>query len=262
MQSRPTLRIDQRSCVEKLKRQALDPSPSITTDRNQHDSSIKASSAKSTTIPSAADVAAAWTAAWDENSQAYYWWNTITYETTWDNPTSVTAETDISPSSTHDTTSFPNDAQQQDSDTVPPTANNPLDSILDKIDTQVRGKLDGEAATDSHTQVPYASLFDDDSYGNNDDPYKFQAFFNAKTGRFTTASEAERLNPENLSIESRAKRQMQYYFDVDAYMDERNRERQAGISRQKRPLSKKDIERFKRAKQEKKSRRAREWLCD
>ncbi|KAI7886708.1 hypothetical protein K492DRAFT_202979 [Lichtheimia hyalospora FSU 10163] len=97
-----------------------------------------------------------------------------------------------------------------------------------------------------------------------DHSYTYQAYFNKRTGKFQLASDVDRLNPERMSIENRAKRQMQYYFDVDAYTEQRNRERAAGVPYKvtKRHLTKKDIERFKKAKHEKKMKRAREWLCD
>ncbi|KAI7882493.1 hypothetical protein K492DRAFT_144979 [Lichtheimia hyalospora FSU 10163] len=168
-----------------------------------------------------------WTAAWDENSQAYYWWNMMTYETTWDNP----------------------------------YEKNALDKVLDQVDTQ-GGSEEVNSATASpttHTQHPYPAS-STPSFANQS--YTYQAYFNKRTGKFQLASDVDRLNPERMSIENRAKRQMQYYFDVDAYTEERNRERAAGAAGQKRQLSKKDIERFKRAKHEKKMKRARDWLCD
>ncbi|KAJ8662840.1 hypothetical protein O0I10_001016 [Lichtheimia ornata] len=178
-----------------------------------------------------------WTAAWDENSQAYYWWNMMTYETTWDNP----------------------------------YEKNALDKVLDQVDAQqeesgstaasspstTQQQQHAEAYQHSATATPTAAT---PSFANQS--YTYQAYFNKRTGKFQLASDVDRLNPERMSIENRAKRQMQYYFDVDAYTEERNRERAAGAAGQKRQLSKKDIERFKRAKHEKKMKRARDWLCD
>lgn len=160
------------------------------------------------------DASNVWTAAWDENSQAYYWWNMVTYETTWENPY------DKKP------------VEQVSSDTASPTAQH------------------------AYPTTPTTASFANQSY-------TYQAYFNKRTGKFQLASDVDRLNPERMSIENRAKRQMQYYFDVDAYTEERNRQRASGAAAgQKRQLSKKDIERFKRAKHEKKMKRARDWLCD
>ncbi|KAI8338659.1 hypothetical protein BC941DRAFT_423499, partial [Chlamydoabsidia padenii] len=163
-----------------------------------------------------------WAEAWDDQSQAYYWWNTITYETTWDNP---------------------NASQPQ---------KNELDSVLDTIDTEVRAKLDRhDDTTISTTPSTYPTY----SHLGATDPYRFQAFFNTKTGRFQTAGGPR--NPENYSIEARGRRQMEHYFDVEAYQAERNQHVEQG---RKRALTKKEIERYKRAKKEKKMNRMREWL--
>ncbi|KAI8143760.1 hypothetical protein BJV82DRAFT_514131 [Fennellomyces sp. T-0311] len=151
-----------------------------------------------------------WTAAWDENAQAYYWWNMVTYETTWENP-------------------------------------------YEKTETTNRER----EASGSQSPAAYPA------YPTQDYSYTFQAYFNSRTGKFQAANDVDRLNPERMSIENRATRQMQYYFDVDAYTEQRNRDRSLGLSKaSKQRLTKKEIDRYKKAKMEKKMKRAREWLCD
>ncbi|KAI9319284.1 hypothetical protein BX666DRAFT_1448526 [Dichotomocladium elegans] len=181
------------------------------------------------------DPTSAWTTAWDEGSQAYYWWNMVTYETTWENPyeknNTSTAAAAAAAAASSTTISTPTSTDEQDRST-PET-----DSNLKKQERQ---------------QHQYPRTIGNPSY-------TYQAYFNARTGRFQTSSDT--LNPERMSIENRATRQMQYYFDVDAYTEERNRER-AASGGQKRPLSKREIEKFKKARHEKKMKRAREWLCD
>ncbi|GAB5587509.1 hypothetical protein Unana1_02409 [Umbelopsis nana] len=200
----------------------------------------------------------AWVPTWDEESQAYYWWNTITNETTWDNP-------------------YPDQGQDQEGEEEQAyydqsyqggyyygnyeQPSNPLDAVLSKIDTEVRSQLDNTTDTSKPFQS-YNELFDPAEVVPQEpvNSYDSVAHFNARTGKFTSSKEADRLNPEYMSLESRAKRQMQYYFDVDAYQEQRNRERMANAAGAKRPLSKKEVERFKRQKQEKKEKRKREWL--
>lgn len=174
-----------------------------------------------------------WTAVWDPTSQAYYWWNMITYETTWENP-------------------YEKKVVEED--------NKKLDESSQQEEV---------FNNNNNTTYPYAMAtypMDSTNVPSNlvDHSYTYQAYFNKRTGKFQMASDVDRLNPERMSIENRAKRQMQYYFDVDAYTEQRNRERAAGIPGKvtKRHLTKKDIERFKKAKQEKRMKRAREWLCD
>lgn len=179
--------------------------------------------------------ASLWTAVWDDNAQAYYWWNTETNETTWINP------------------------EQPVYDTV--TSQNPLDSILDKIETEVKKQLDGEeAVAPVVNQASYERYFEDQP----EPSYTTTAHFNARTGRFTTQEDLNRLNPEHLTIENRATRQMQNFFDVDRYTEERNMQRASytadGRIAKKKHLSRKEVEYFKKMKKEKKSKKAREWL--
>ena len=195
-----------------------------------------------------------WTPVWDDNAQAYYWWNTETNETTWINP-DAPAESYTEGKSTAASTAT--------------TSNNPLDFLLDRIDNVVKKKLDGQDQVDTpEQQDPYYSSTSYDQYydPNSTTPtesYTSHAHFNARTGRFTTQADVNRLNPEMLSIESRATRQMQNYFDVDTYTEQRNAQihmADSGRINKKKPLTRKEVEYFKKMKKEKKSKRAREWL--
>lgn len=206
-------------------------SPAEPSGSDAHRSSQSEAPGDQNTAAIPTDPSSAWTTAWDENSQAYYWWNMVTYETTWENPYEKSLPATATPP-------------------PPPTATTPIDPHRSTSPSPMTALAASPSATYSSSTPP------------PQDGYTFQAYFNTRTGKFQSASEVDRLNPERLSIENRAKRQMQYYFDVDAYMEQRNREIASGKANKKRPLTKKDIERFKRAKQEKKMRRAREWLCD
>ncbi|KAI9489469.1 hypothetical protein BDB00DRAFT_876343 [Zychaea mexicana] len=192
------------------------------------------------------DVDQAWTATWDANNQAYYWWNMVTYETTWENPLIKN----------------PGDGKTEGSN----------DKVI-KGEKEGSRELSGSpalssennyvAGTDSTTAATLTDHTTYPQYPGQDYSYSVQAYFNSRTGKFQAASEMERLNPEHLSIESRATRQMKYYFDVDDYTEQRNRDRSLGVSSgSKQRLSKKDVNRYKRAKQDKKLKRAREWLRD
>jgi hypothetical protein len=177
--------------------------------------------------------ASEWMAVWDANAQGYYWWNTSTNETTWENP------------SGYDQTQYNSTAG---------VSSNPLDTLLDKIDSQAKPTLDDQQAAEN---MPYEQYF----ANNNEDDYSYasQAHFNARTGRFTTSQDVERLNPDLFTIENRGTKQMKYYFDVDSYTEEYNRQKQT-TSGKKRSLTRKEVEYFKKMKKEKKSKRAREWL--
>ncbi|KAI9323880.1 hypothetical protein BX666DRAFT_1847276 [Dichotomocladium elegans] len=174
-----------------------------------------------------------WAIAWDATSQAYYWWNTVTNETTWENPSQKPQPQ-------------PHEVSTKESKG---TATSAVDATLDTT-----------AAADSADAPPTPSI----TSSLADSTHTFYAHFNARTGKFQTTVDINRINPERMSIENRATRQMQYYFDVDAYMEQRNLEKRMGISMKgtKRRLTKKEIDRFKKNKQEKKMKRTREWLCD
>lgn len=203
-----------------------------------------------------------WVPTWDEESQAYYWWNTVTNETTWDNPypdlVQEQAQEDGNVEGHYEENQgyyYPGYADSY------PTENNPLDAVLNKIDTEVRTQLDNTTEVSRPFQT-YNELFDPSETSSRAavDSYNSVAHFNSRTGKFTSSKEADTYNPDYMSLESRAKRQMQFYFDVDAYQEQVNRERMANPAGKKRPLSKHEVERFKRQKQEKKEKRKRDWL--
>ncbi|KAI8580370.1 hypothetical protein K450DRAFT_238186 [Umbelopsis ramanniana AG] len=203
-----------------------------------------------------------WVPTWDEESQAYYWWNTVTNETTWDNPYPDLAQ-DQAPEDgnaegyyeENQGYYYPGYADSY------PTESNPLDAVLNKIDTEVRTQLDNTTETSRPFQS-YNELFDPSEATSQAamDSYNSVAHFNSRTGKFTSSKEADTYNPDYMSLESRAKRQMQFYFDVDAYQEQINRERLANPAGKKRPLTKQEVEKFKRQKQEKKEKRKRDWL--
>ncbi|KAG0736351.1 hypothetical protein G6F57_006397 [Rhizopus arrhizus] len=176
-----------------------------------------------------------WTSVWDDNYKNYYWWNTSTNETTWVDPN---AEIKIKNS-------------------------DPSNYLLDP-ETRKKigaGELNEEEKLKSYAQITHADANPQSYYQTQDysQLYTTQAYFNARTGKFTAQEDATRLNPENFTIENRATRQMQFYFDVDAYTEERNRMRLLDKGTRKK-LTRKELERFKKMKQEKKNKRAREWL--
>ncbi|CEP15305.1 hypothetical protein [Parasitella parasitica] len=203
-----------------------------------------------------------WTPVWDDNAQAYYWWNTDTNKTTWINP-SAPAEACTEENSS---------ASAAATSTTTTASNNPLDFLLDRIDNVVKKKLDGgqDENTPYYNNITTTAAASYDQYfdpnlaaASSGESYTSHAHFNARTGRFTTQADVNRLNPEMLSIESRATRQMQNYFDVDSYTEQRNAQlnmAQNGRVNKKKPLTRKEVEYFKRMKKEKKSKRAREWL--
>ncbi|RIA99576.1 hypothetical protein C1645_278459 [Glomus cerebriforme] len=275
-----------------------------------------------------------WSAVWDDNAQAYYYWNTVTNETTWENPENknLMVQPVNSEYSEHDYYyysqygyypeyyyGYDHSALVTPSSTTTATttepSTNPLDSILDKIDKEVKTKLDGNSSKakkssstfdsryndnqdqqqheqdeqhEKHEKVDKTSLIssstDLDSYydqnqmttndaeyqsflaehGGNGGDYTLTARFNAKTGKF---QRDPTMNPEKFSADSKAIRQMSYFFDYDQFAESRGssasnkRLSSDGDSiRSPKKLNKKDIEMFKQKKKEKKDMKKKSWL--
>ncbi|KAI7851487.1 hypothetical protein BDC45DRAFT_515878 [Circinella umbellata] len=233
--SSPTQQSIKEKLPSALQEEELSSSKKLHTDPSASDVDHSTETKKettSTTSPKKDDASAkrnvdqAWIATWDENNQAYYWWNTVTYETTWEDPFLKL-----------DDNKEGKDKERQESSTAGP---NPSSSSANLSYYQQQQE-----------QYPY--------YPQQED-YTYQAHFNTRTGKFQAASDLERLNPERMSLESRATRQMNYYFDVDSYTEQRN---SLGVSQSsKQRLSKKDLQKYKKAKLEKKMKKTRDWLRD
>ncbi|KAG2221407.1 hypothetical protein INT45_012658 [Circinella minor] len=195
-------------------------------------------SSKTDDASAKSNVDQAWIATWDENNQAYYWWNTVTYETTWEDP--FLKLDDNKEGKEGKEGEEGKDKERQESPTV--AGPNPSFSSAN---------LPYYQQQQQQQQYPY--------YPQQED-YTYQAHFNTRTGKFQAASDLERLNPERMSLESRATRQMNYYFDVDSYTEQRN---SLGVSQSsKQRLSKKELQKYKKAKLEKKMKKNRDWLRD
>ena len=186
----------------------------------------------------------AWTATWDANNQAYYWWNTITYETTWEDPFLKL-----------DNKNKEEKEGKEEKDEKDEKDNEREGSSTTAPDTNFSSTTLPYYQQQQPQQQEYPDYAQPQDY-----TYLTQAHFNARTGKFQAASDMERLNPERMSMESRATRQMNYYFDVDNYTEQRNA---LGVSPgSKQRLSKKELNKYKKAKLEKKMKKSRDWLRD
>ncbi|CAI2166845.1 20343_t:CDS:1 [Funneliformis geosporum] len=265
-----------------------------------------------------------WSAVWDDNAQAYYYWNTITNETTWENPSNISNNTDLTAQTSNSEyseqdyyqyyysqygydpeayyygydgstlTASSDMANTAVASTEPPI--NPLDTLLDKIDKEVKSKLDKKSSktksspisdsqynSNDQEQPPtstnldsydqYKSTTNDSEYqsflaehGSDGADYKFTARFNARTGKF---QRDPTLNPEKFSADAKAIRQMSYFFDYDQFAESRGSAANKRLSsdaslddsiRSHKKLNKKDIEMFKQKKKEKKEMKKKSWL--
>ncbi|KAG9292691.1 hypothetical protein G9A89_008278 [Geosiphon pyriformis] len=255
--------------------------------------------------------ASAWQAVWDENVQAFYYWNTLTNETTWEVPSNyintvnATTNQESSIENAANNAHYPpttgeayyNDYYSQygyypeayyayDTSSSPTVnaveSTNPLDTLLDKIDTEIKSKLDGtnSVGSTSFSSVSETYVSPDGTIGDHyQDPaaaaenaadydtflaqhgiggdYTLKARFNSRTGRF---QRDPTLNPERFSADSKAVRQMSYFFDYESFSQERGAKRLKGDGEKNKKLTKRQLEVLKQKKKEKKEMRKKAWL--
>lgn len=91
---------------------------------------------------------------------------------------------------------------------------------------------------------------------SNEPEYSYAAHFNARTGRFTSDGNGA----EKASDFSRAKRQMDFFFDYDKFAEQRAKEIMNPEPKKK--LTKAQVERFKQRRKEKKETKKKMWLIN
>jgi len=167
---------------------------------------------------------------------------------------------------------------------------NPLDSLLDKIDTEIKVKLDGKSteqsnenntstSTDSSTTFsidstpplpsyppplpsyppplpPSSSSSSSSSITTLTPNYTASARFNSRTGRF---QRDPTLNPERFSADAKAVRQMSFFFNYEQYAEERGKKRLKGEKKEKK-LSKRELNLLRQKRKEKKEMKKKAWL--
>ncbi|KAK0185830.1 hypothetical protein F5146DRAFT_1143348 [Armillaria mellea] len=173
-------------------------------------SSSSSSAEPSVVAPSNGD----WQAIFSPQHNTYYFYNTVTAQTTWENP--------LLP-------------QPQPQPEAAASSSSSYDAALAAGIDPSLAYLDPTLNAPAGTSAAYTAT----------------AKFNARTGRFT-ANDAR--DPTHMSEYERAKRMSEFYFDVGAWEAQRDQQQQEEESegkKRKRP-SKKDLDRFKEQKRLKK----------
>ena len=185
-----------------------------------------------------------WDPIWDENAQAYYFYNRFTGVSQWTNPRIP----DVQPG--------PPGVGNYDRipDRAPGTSTPPPQRPHGGYDPAIHGDYDPTA--------PYAQEHNpaDESAGQASDPaaiYAATGVFNRFTGKW----QPNTINPENHNDENKSKRQMNAFFDVDAAANSHNG-KSLKAERSGKKLSKQELKAFKEKRKEKKEEKRRAWLRD
>ncbi|KAH9903325.1 hypothetical protein C8Q73DRAFT_785919 [Cubamyces lactineus] len=172
-----------------------------------------------------------WQAVWSPAHNAYYFYNSVTQETTWVNPLQQD-NAEAGPSSTPTAAA----STAQATSATSPTADIYAAAAAQGIDPAL-AHLDPSLV--AGTGAPGA--------------FTYTAKFNARTGAF---ARQDARDPTHLSEYERAKRMSEFYFDVNAWEKDvemrKLQEAQEEESRKRKRPTKQDLERFKEKKKQKK----------
>ena len=177
------------------------------------DRSFSSETPSSSVTPSQGD----WQAIWAPMQNAYYFYNSVTNETTWTNPLQ------------------PQPAADQAGGTQTPAG------ALDPSVSTSGSMYDVQAAAEAAGIDPSLAYLDPSLGLPGSTPAgTFTAKFNARTGAF---ARVDARDPSHLSESERAKRMSEVYFDVGAWekeLEQRQAEEESSGKKRKRP-SKKDL---------------------
>lgn len=175
--------------------------------------------AASTDAPATASPSGDWQAIWAPSHNAYYFYNTVTQETTWTNPLQQADNTATSPTPS--------------TSTSPPATYQPPSSS--SYDIQVAALAQGIDPSLAYLDPSLAAG------PSNPAAFTYTAKFNARTGAF---ARADARDPTHLSEFERAKRMSEFYFDVGAWeqeVDQRHQQEEEEAGKKRKKPSKKDL---------------------
>lgn len=181
-----------------------------------------------------------WEAIWDENHYAYYFYNRFTGVSQWENPR---VPDTAAPSTQASTTITTNDEASKKS------------PVAGGYNPAIHGDYDPTA--------PYAQLYEEqsDAPGTSTTDlataYAATGAFNRFTGRWQAAS----ITPENHNDESKARRQMNAFFDVDAAANNHGGRSLRAERAAKKP-TKEELKMYKEKRRSRKEEKRRAWLRD
>ncbi|KAG8529697.1 uncharacterized protein KY384_005178 [Bacidia gigantensis] len=200
-----------------------------------------------------------WDPVWDENAQAFYFYNRFTQHSQWTNPR-VPDATQGAPGTgigKHDR--IPERAPGTDPPLVEHEAPREKPPEYTGYNPAIHGDYDPTA--------PYAQKQSDAPLDPSDpaseaapDPgaiYAATGTFNRFTGKW----QASHINPENHNDEAKSNRQMTAFFDVDKAANS-HQGKSLKAERAGKKLSKQELKAFKEKRKERKEEKRRAWLRD
>lgn len=182
-----------------------------------------------------------WEPIWDDEHQAYYFFNRFTKVTQWENPRVPVA-------------SAPGTAHNHKLEELHP-------AVLGGYNPAIHGSYDPNADY-AQVHVPSSdSIAFSDASGSHapgtGEEYAATGTFNRFTGRYQAAE----INPDNHNDEAKSKRQMYAFFDIDGAANSHDG-RSLKAERAGKKLSKKELREFQTKRREKKDEKRRAWLRD
>ncbi|KAF1918872.1 hypothetical protein BDU57DRAFT_585203 [Ampelomyces quisqualis] len=206
-------------------------------------------------VPTEADDG--WDAQWDATAQDWYFINSKTGVTQWENPRVPQATT-----SSHVPTPISSAAHASSSGALgtssPPSRRkwggyNP--AIHGSYDPNADYALEAQKEEEAEEAAAAAAAAAAGFHGNNLQDYTAQAHFNRFTGKFQQAG----VGPAMHNDENKSKRQMTAFFDVDAAANCHDG-RSLKAERRNKTLSKKELKAVKEKRKADKEHKRRAWL--
>ncbi|KPI36397.1 WW domain-containing protein C2F3.14c [Cyphellophora attinorum] len=175
-----------------------------------------------------------WAPVWDDHAQAYYFYNRFTNATQWQNPRVPEASQSV----------------------TAPASEGPR-STVGGYNPAVHGDYDPNADYAKAAQTTFEEHDSAATAASAAELYAATGSFNRFTGKWQNAD----FTPERFSDESKSKRQMNAFFDVDAAANSHDG-RSLKAERANKKVSKKELQAFKDKRREKKEEKRRAWLRD
>ena len=197
-----------------------------------------------------------WDPVWDENAQAFYFYNRFTQVSQWSNPRIPDATEQLALPGVGNHDRMPDHApgtepplQQQNEEPPQPALNRGYNPAI-------HGDYDPNAAYAKDPSIE-PNVDPSNPTADPDNIYSATGTFNRFTGKWQPSS----INAENHNDENKSKRQMSAFFDVDAAANSHNG-KSLKAERAGKKLSKQELKAFKEKRKERKEEKRRAWLRD